>query len=314
VVEAPSASHLHPSNFFISSRLFYLFLEAILELTQDRLLDTSLALGNLHGGDLAHHLLSQRADSHMHQDRLFQEARTCLPRIWGAEYPPEQLLDDIENYRPLSLLQACEKLKVDLWNLGITSKSVSVEQSDLDRLWQKIETAGQVCISSPSVVRCLELPQLMPLGQRQVFADVITMARIATHSGGRRVMWTIYHGVLEYHAVRVLFSCLGNQDTFPSWLDTTLTDLLGIAYKSLGENPIMVYRYAWPLTVAMLRTRDPIHKGWISSQVRRAHHLVGNLGIPSHLTPFLEASMSKTARILPTPYREALDATVNDGM
>ncbi|EXJ79542.1 hypothetical protein A1O3_07821 [Capronia epimyces CBS 606.96] len=260
------------------------------------LVDTSLALGNLRGGELTQDLLSLRADSHLHQDRLFQEARTCLPRIWGANYPPEQLLDDLENYRPLSLLQACEKLKIELWSLGITSTNAAVDQRDLDLLWQKIETAGQV------------------------FADVITMARIATHSGGRRVMWTVYHSALEYYAVRVLFSCLssskkpehGNshEPEFPSWLDTTLTDLLGIAYKSLGENPLMVYRFAWPLTVAMLRTRDPIHKDWISSQVRRAHALVGSLGIPTHLLQDMSTSPGALLLDSPPHEQEALDVSL----
>jgi hypothetical protein len=103
-------------------------------------------------------------------------------------------------------------------------------------------------------------------------------------------MWTIYHAALEYYAVQVLFSCLGDRkDTFPSWLDTTLTDLLGIAYKSLGENPVMVYRYSWPLTVASIRTRDPIHRDWIAAQAKRASVLIGNPGIPTHL---LEESSS----------------------
>jgi hypothetical protein len=109
------------------------------------MLDTTLALSNLGGGQLMQDLL--QADSHINQDRLFQEARTCLPRIWGSGYPAEQLLDDIENYRPLSLIQACFKLKTEVCSIGITSGRMAVDQSDLDRLWQKIETAGQVMSS-----------------------------------------------------------------------------------------------------------------------------------------------------------------------
>ncbi|KAJ9645413.1 hypothetical protein H2204_000992 [Knufia peltigerae] len=222
------------------------------------IVDTHLALGNLGVGQLTQELL--QADSHLHQDRLFQEARTCLPRMWGPEYPAEQLLDDLENYRPLSFIQACAKLKVEVWNLGLALRGLTVNQSSLDQLWQKIKHNGQD------------------------FLDVLALARIATNSGGRRVMWTIYHAALEYYAIQILFSCLGDsKSTFSPWLDNTLRDLLGIAYKALGEKPVMVYRYAWPLAVALIRIRDPIHKDWVAAQVKRASVLIGNPGIPKHL-------------------------------
>lgn len=97
-------------------------------------------------------------------------------------------------------------------------------------------------------------------------------------------MWTIYHAALEYYAIQILFSCLGDsKSTFSPWLDNTLRDLLGIAYKALGEKPVMVYRYAWPLAVALIRIRDPIHKDWVAAQVKRASVLIGNPGIPKHL-------------------------------
>ncbi|KIW19111.1 hypothetical protein PV08_03403 [Exophiala spinifera] len=239
------------------------------------MVDTNLALGNLGVGQLTQDLL--KADSHLHQDRLFQAARTCLPRMWGPEYPAEQLLDDLENYRPLSFMQACAKLKVEVWTLGKALRSVAVDQSSLDQLWQKIKRDGEA------------------------FMDVLTVARIATNTGGRRVLWTIYHGALEYYAIQILFSCLGDcKDTFPSWLDSTLTDLLGIAYKAIGEKPIMIYRYAWPLVMALMRIRDPIHREWVATQVKQASVLIGNLGIPRDL---FEGSPPTTARSFGPPYQ-----------
>jgi hypothetical protein len=122
-------------------------------------------------------------------------------------------------------------------------------------------------------------------------------------------MWTIYHAALEYYAIQILFSCLDDsKDTFPSWLDTALTDLLGIAYKALGENPVMVYRYAWPLTVASIRIRDPIHRDWVAAQVKRASVLVGNPGIPRHL---LEKSPSPTTPLfLDLPHQEESEVQI----
>lgn len=114
----------------------------------------------------------------------------------------------------------------------------------------------------------------------QQFSDLLTLAKTINSSGGRRVVWTIYHACLDYYAVKVLYTCIDDLDCFPSWLDATLVDLLAIAYKSLYENPQQVYRYTWPLTVALLKMRDPIHRDWLQGQVGKASVLFSNIGLP----------------------------------
>jgi len=109
------------------------------------------------------------------------------------------------------------------------------------------------------------------------------MAKLTTSSGGRRLIWTVYHAALSFYAVQVFYSCIDGQESYPSWLDTALTELLTIAYKAIEESPGQVYRLAWPLTIALVKTRDPIHREWILTQVRRANILIGNLGIPEKL-------------------------------
>ena len=94
-------------------------------------------------------------------------------------------------------------------------------------------------------------------------------------------MWTVYHACLDYLAVKVLFSCLEDDNDTPDWLDGTLASLLAIAHKSLGESPQQLFRCAWPLAVALLKVRDPIHKEWIRAQLNRACVLLSNVGLPA---------------------------------
>ena len=128
---------------------------------------------------------------------------------------------------------------------------------------------------------CLRLLPILSLSQQ--FCDLLTLAKIVENSGGRRVIWTVYHACLDYYAVRIMFTCIDGGEPFPSWLDRTLSELLAIAYKSVRELPRQIYRYAWPLTVALMKVRDPIHKDWIRAQVNKAGILFSNLGLPPNL-------------------------------
>lgn len=95
------------------------------------------------------------------------------------------------------------------------------------------------------------------------------------------MIWTIYHGCLDYFALKILYSCINDPDTVPAWLEDSIADLLGIAHKAINEDPEHVYRYAWALHMALFKVRDPIHRDWLQSQIRKASLLLSNLGIPS---------------------------------
>lgn len=109
---------------------------------------------------------------------------------------------------------------------------------------------------------------------------MLVLAKTIPNSGGRRVIWTVYHAALDYHAVKLLFSCLDLEDSFPSWLESTLANIISIAYKAVGEDPRQGYRFAWPLSMALVKTRDPIHRDWIRTQVGKARGLFSTLGVP----------------------------------
>lgn len=146
---------------------------------------------------------------------------------------------------------------------------------------------------------------LRGLTQFKEFCDLISMARMIQHSGGRRVVYSIYYAVMEYHAVRILHSCL--EPSVPQPVDDILADLLDIAHKMLAENPNLIYRCLWSLTIASLKTRDAIHRDWIRFQLARARSLVPHPAIPEQLirtdtlteNPFLAYSLPHlTERLL----------------
>lgn len=108
-------------------------------------LDVGLALGNMRGGQLSLDLLSLPPDSPLAYDRIWEGARLCLPKLWGPEYPHEEILDDVENYRGLSFLHQVQKLKLSLWRLGLVQGQGKRIDESKRRLWQRIEEIKQVC-------------------------------------------------------------------------------------------------------------------------------------------------------------------------
>lgn len=68
-----------------------------------------------------------------------------------------------------------------------------------------------------------------------------------------------------------------------TWSDEALTELLAIAHKSFGEDSRQLYRTSWPLAVALLKVKDPIHRDWIETQLGKAKVLLAEVGVPSRL-------------------------------
>ena len=114
-------------------------------------------------------------------------------------------------------------------------------------------------------------------------------------TGGRRVIWTVYHACLDFYALQILHGCVEDPDAQPEWLEDVLAKLLGIAHKALIEDPQHIYRYAWALRVALIRVKDPIHRDWLETQVMKASVLLSNLGISPE--PFATDGMQMTLSV-----------------
>ena len=107
-------------------------------------IDVDLALGNVNGGQLSLDLLSVSQDSPLAYDRIWEASRVCLPKIWGLEYPSEQFYDDVENCRGLCFIQACQKLKLGVWRLGVAQGQGRLIKNGMQKLWKKIAEIGDV--------------------------------------------------------------------------------------------------------------------------------------------------------------------------
>lgn len=103
-----------------------------------------LALGSMNGGQLSSYLMSVPADSPVFFNTLFEEARVCVAQLWGDAYPVEEILDDVENYRPLKFLNEGQILKLQVWELGILSRRGRANSGDMKETWNKIEHLGEV--------------------------------------------------------------------------------------------------------------------------------------------------------------------------
>lgn len=76
-------------------------------------------------------------------ENLFRSARSILPKMWGDIYPVTELVDDLENYRPLRLFHLCQGAKLELLRLG-RSEAHSQGDATYRKLWQHIQNVGDV--------------------------------------------------------------------------------------------------------------------------------------------------------------------------
>lgn len=109
----------------------------------------------MNGGELSLDLLNAPPASPVAYDQIFEQARRCLPKLWGGDYPAEELMDDVENYRGLSFLTVCQKLKLSVWRVGIAAAQGKPVEESKTRLWSKIEETGEASRYLLSSIRLL---------------------------------------------------------------------------------------------------------------------------------------------------------------
>lgn len=63
-------------------------------------------------------------------------------------------------------------------------------------------------------------------------------------------------------------------------MDSSLTQILGIASKALKEDPRQIYRFMWSLSVALCNTQGHPGHLWLSAQLAKARVLLPNFGVP----------------------------------
>ncbi|KIL93908.1 hypothetical protein FAVG1_02470 [Fusarium avenaceum] len=219
-------------------------------------LDADSATGNMNSGQFCLDFLSRDAHDYISHEHLFLSVRSALPKIWGEQYPVSELLDDLENYRPLRLYHLCQGAKLELLRLARSTNHDEYDSSSLKKLWVHVERFGDE------------------------FADILLLAKKTPGSGGKRLMWTVYSAALDFHALQILCSSLDAYDETSFKPQPSLSYIFTVATKALGEDPRQIYRFMWSLSVALGKGRGHSSQSWLSSQLSRARVLMPRFGVP----------------------------------
>ncbi|KAF4959440.1 hypothetical protein FGADI_1661 [Fusarium gaditjirri] len=213
-------------------------------------LDADSATGNMNSGQFYLDFLSRDAHDYISHEYLFLSVRSALPKMWGEQYPISEILDDMENFRPLRLAHLCQGSKLEL--LRLARSTTHGGHDDLKKLWRHVENFGDE------------------------FADILLLAKKTPSSGGKRLMWTVYAAALEFHALQILCSSLDTYSETPFKTEPSLSYIFNVATKALEEDPRQVYRFMWSLSVALSKTNNT----WLSTQLAKARVLLPRFGVP----------------------------------
>lgn len=98
----------------------------------------------MNSGQFCLDFLSRDAHDYISHEHLFLSVRSVLPKIWGETYPVSELLDDMENYRPLRLYHLCQGAKLELLRLARSATRDAESEDSLKSLGRHIENFGDV--------------------------------------------------------------------------------------------------------------------------------------------------------------------------
>lgn len=82
----------------------------------------------------------------LHPDHLHRCARLWGRCFWGEQYPDQEVLDDIENYRALELLHNGFHLRYRTWKILVDSGSGT---DTTESLFREVISTRDVCASIP---------------------------------------------------------------------------------------------------------------------------------------------------------------------
>ena len=88
--------------------------------------------------------ISQSTLPSLSLERIFQNARISGRHCWGEEYPEDELLDDLENYRPLEALHRVFLLRSRIWELAVAKYKGKRCPDTPETLMKEIKEIGEV--------------------------------------------------------------------------------------------------------------------------------------------------------------------------
>ncbi|KAJ6029725.1 hypothetical protein N7499_005404 [Penicillium canescens] len=186
--------------------------------------------------------VAQSGNPALQPDHLHRCARLWGRCFWGEQYPDEEVLDDIENYRALELLHDGFCLRHRTWKSLVDSAAGTADSADV--IFREILTI------------------------REKFSDLFVTARFAAGVSARRTVNTIYMAVSTFYAQVILHRRLLCVDTLPAAIHQQATaGIVDIAQKQFISDPNLLRRLHWPLLMAVIETSDPTQQAWLRQRL-----------------------------------------------
>ncbi|CAI7622236.1 unnamed protein product [Penicillium palitans] len=186
--------------------------------------------------------VAQSGNPALQPDHLHRCARLWGRCFWGEQYPDEEVLDDIENYRALELLHAGFCLRHRTWKVLIES------------------AAGTAKSAEPLFREILNI--------REKFSDLFITARFAGSVSARRTLNTIYMAVSTFYGQVLLHRRLLCVDALPLGIHQQATaGIIDICQKQFWSDPKLLRRLHLPLLMAVIETNDITHQRWLRQRL-----------------------------------------------
>ncbi|KAJ5200851.1 hypothetical protein N7472_006055 [Penicillium cf. griseofulvum] len=186
--------------------------------------------------------VAQSANPALQPDHLYRCARLWGRCFWGEQYPDEEVMDDIENYRALELLHAGFCLRYRTWKVLVESVA---------------GTAG-----------CAKLLFREMLDIREKFSDLFITSRFAGSVSVRRTLNTIYMAVSTFYAQVLLHRRLLCVGALPTGIhQQAIAGIIDISQKQFLSDPKLLRRLHLPLLMAAIETNDVTHQRWLRQRL-----------------------------------------------
>ncbi|KAJ5894883.1 hypothetical protein N7495_006574 [Penicillium taxi] len=177
----------------------------------------------------------------LYPDHLHKCARLWGRCFYGEQYPDQEVLDDIENYRALELLHAGMCMRYQ------TMKVLMNPRAGPD--------------SKDSIFREI-------MSTRDRFSDLFITARFAAGVSARRTLNTIYMAVCTFYAQVLLHRRLLCPESLPTSLHRqATTGIVDIASKQFASDPRLLRRLHWALLTAIIETDNTNHRLWLRERL-----------------------------------------------
>ncbi|KAJ5102425.1 hypothetical protein NUU61_004647 [Penicillium alfredii] len=184
----------------------------------------------------------QSGNPALHPDRLHQCARLWGRCFWGEQYPDQEVLDDIENYRALELLHAGFCLRYRTWKALVDSGARARDTPDL--LFREL------------------------MATRDKYSDLFITAKFAGTVSARRTLHTIYMAVSTFYAQVLIHRRLLCVDTLRGAIHRqATTGIIDIARKQFTSDPRLLRRLHWPLLMAAIETDNAVQRTWLQQRL-----------------------------------------------